>query len=243
MRGFLRSALQKVAPIAGNALIPGVGGLVAGALVSRALAGRNGGGGATPAQAAPSLAGWDARVGQIGAESDAARQQYLQQMQNFDPMAAATQASQAQWNLAMPQIQQQIADLRGAQASSGRLRTGFGNADQDQLLTRNFEHLNQSMAARSMEAAQMQQANSQNLGSFALGQQNMYLDATMGRYMTERDREAAEAASRRASKGAMIGAGISALGAWAGSGFSGADKVGRAATSVWNSARPGRRGS
>jgi hypothetical protein len=164
----------------------------------------------------PRMRAFDARVAQIGARGQQAEDQYFNRMQNFDPMAAATQASQAQWNLAMPQITKQIGDLRGMQAGQGRLRSGYGMVDQDELLTNNLNNLNQSMIQRAMEAAQMGMANNQAMGNYAMNSQNTFLDATMGRYATEEDRRAAEAASKRGMWGGLLGAGIGAFGNYAG---------------------------
>jgi hypothetical protein len=200
--------------------------------------------------------------------------EYLDRLRGFDPMAAATAANQAQFNMVMPQIQQAIADLRGSQAAQGRLRSGFGMLDQDNLMEKNLANLNQSMTARAMEAANMQAGVNRDLGGFASGvsgrgvdmyrsgldadragmdagrlgmdasrldldarsrgaqygldRDSLYLDAIYGRQATEEDRRAAEAASKRSAKGAIAGAGIGALGTWAGTGFKGAGGIGGA---------------
>jgi hypothetical protein len=180
-------------------------------LLQSALSGRKRRGGYDPRMAA-----FDERVARAGRVGQEQEDEYLRRLRSFDPMAAATAANQAQYASAMPQIRQAVADLRGSQAGS-RLNTGFGMGDQDELLERNLANLNQSMAARSMEAAQMQQGANRELGAYGMGQSNLFMDATMGRYMTEQDRKRAEQASRRGMWGNLLGAGIQAAGSFFGS--------------------------
>jgi hypothetical protein len=210
---WLRKIAGAAAPILGNAIVPGLGG-IAGGFLGSAI----GGGGRKKKQAAqnPGLAGFDARVARMGQRGEDVERQYLNRVQNFDPMAAATQAAQGQYNLMLPQITQGIADLRGMQAGQGRLRSGYGMHDQDEFLSRNYQHLNDSMVARAMEAARMGMDNTNALGSYATNSQNMYLDATMGRYMTEEQRRQAEEASKRGMWGNLLGAGIGAAGTYFG---------------------------
>jgi hypothetical protein len=194
-------------------ILPAIG---VGSAIYGAFKGR---GGPKQPKVDPRLRKFDEYAAGVGARGSQAENEFLAQARSFDPMAAATQASQAQYNLALPQIQRSVAALRGAQASSGRLRTGYGNQDQDQLLTDNFNNLNQSMIARAMEAAQMQMANTNMLGGYASDARNTYMDATLGRTMSDRDREAAERASKRGMWGSLGGAVLGGLGSWAGGGF------------------------
>lgn len=145
------------------------------------------------------------RMGQTGREVS---KEYLQRLQSFDPMEYATQASQAQYSLAMPEIQRQLANLRGSQVSAGRLRTGYGQDDQDRLLERNLANLNQSTVARAMQAAQMQQATNRELGAYGQDLRNMYIDATLGRERSRYEQNLANQASQRGMWGNLLSAGI-----------------------------------
>jgi hypothetical protein len=160
----------------------------------------------------PREAQLNARLQQMSATGQGLEGEYLQRLRSFDPMAAATQASQAQYSMAMPMIREQLDDLRGQQAGVGRLRSGYGMGDQDRLLTRNLEHLNQSTVARAMEAAQMQAANTGAMGNYAQGLNNQYFDAAYGMMASDQDRRAAEKASRRGMWGSLLGAGIQGAG-------------------------------
>lgn len=154
------------------------------------------------------MAPTDRYARRMGQQGQQVNDEYLQRIRSFDPMQAATQASQAQYALAMPQIKRQLADLRGSQVGQGRLRTGFGQGDQDQLLTTNLEHLNQSMIQRAMQAAQMQQATTSELGAYGQNNQNMYLDYATGRERTRYEQEQANRAGNRSMIGSLLGAGI-----------------------------------
>ena len=155
---------------------------------------------------------WDAAIQRAGTRGEEIGNEYLARLRGFDPMRYARQASEAQYNIAMPQIRRAVGELRGAQVGQGRLNTGFGMADQDRLLTENLSNLNQSLIARAMQAAEMQRATTSELGGYGQAQQNLFLEGALGRYMTEEDRRAAEAASRRGMWGGLLGAGIGAAG-------------------------------
>ena len=154
---------------------------------------------------------------QMGRQGRQVGQDALARMQGFDPMAAATQANEAQYSMAMPKIKQQLDDLRGGQAGQGRLRTGYGQGDQDQLLSTNLENLNQSMIARSMQAAQMQQSNTQQLAAYGQNQSNMYMDYATGMERSRYEQEMANSAGNRSMWGSLLGAGIQAAGSIFGS--------------------------
>lgn len=158
------------------------------------------------------MAGFDARVAGMGQTGQEAEAEYYKRIREFNPMQSATQAAQAQYQIAMPEILRAMANLRGAQAGT-RLNTGYGQLDQDYLLQQNLNNLNQSMIARSMEAAQMQANTNRELGAYGQGLTNTYLDATYGRYQTEEDRRAQEAADRRRMWGSFAGSAAGLAGA------------------------------
>jgi len=210
--GFWKSALGIAGKALGGAGPWGIAAGLAGGLIGSALGGKKKQAAPTPN---PTMAAWDQRIAQMGEQGSAVDAEYLQRLRGFNPMQAATQAAQAQYQIAMPQISKAIADLRGAQAGT-RLNTGYGQGDQDYLLQQNLNNLNQSMVARAMEAAQMEANTNRELGAYGQNATNMYLDATYGRYQTEEDRRKAEAASKRSMWGSIIGSGLNALGTYAG---------------------------
>ena len=83
------------------------------------------------------------------------------------------------------------------------VNTGYGMAGQDRLLSENLQHLNQSLIARAMQAAAMEQGNISELGQYSQAQQNLFLEAAIARQA----QQAQEAASRRGMWGSLIGAG------------------------------------
>lgn len=194
-----------------QAAVPVVGGLI-----SRAFSG----GGRRPRQANPEwLRGAENATRRLGARANAAEDTYWQRLSSFDPMAAATEASTAQLSLAMPRIMEAFGNMRGAQTATGRLNTGYGYADQDRFMADTAENLNAQMAARAMQAAQMRQAATSEMGRYATGARDTYMDAALGRYYSDADRRAADDASRRGMWGNIIGGAIpqvmSAVGNWA----------------------------
>lgn len=163
----------------------------------------------------PNMAQFDARVARAGQVGQETEDEYLRRLKGFNPMQAATQAATAQYNIAMPQIQRQVANLRGSQAGS-RLNTGYGMQDQDQLLTDNLNNLNQSIIARAMDAAQMERGVISEMGQYGQNNTNLWLDATYGRYQTEEDRRAQERQSRWGLAGGLFSAAAQGAGAYYG---------------------------
>jgi hypothetical protein len=154
------------------------------------------------------------QLSQIGAQGREASQEYLDRLRTFDPMAAATQAAEAQYQTALPLIQRQVNRLRGSQVGHGRLRTGYGMQDQDELLERNYANLNQSMIARAMQAAEMQAQANRELGAYGEGARNLYIDATLGRERSRYEQEMANQASQRGMYGNLLAAGIYGAANW-----------------------------
>jgi len=116
----------------------------------------------------------------------------------YDPTESVTRSVEGAYNYQMPK-------LRASQVGQGRLRTGFGFADQDEMM-RNI------IMSRAMEGEQLKMRNLENIGGFGERAAGRALDADFGRYSTERMAREQRAASKRGMWGNIIGQGLSAAG-------------------------------
>lgn len=150
--------------------------------------------GHTPGQKAP---GWaidtiknrytDA-MNRTGGNAERAEDDYFGKAESFDARDYAGQAAQGIFDQFMPKLQESIGDLRGQQVGMGRLNTGFATEDEDRLVRGGLEDLNHQIAGLSMDAARLDQQNTQDLGNMGLEYGNRYMDQISGQY----DRRVAE---------------------------------------------------
>jgi hypothetical protein len=135
---------------------------------------------------------------------------YLEQP-GFDAMNYVNTAAQGAFGQFLPQLREDIGELRGQQVGMGRLNTGFATEDEDRLVTRSLSDLgdhvaglsmqgaglqsghNQANADRRMRAGGLQLENDRGLGQFGMEYGNRYLDLIAGQY----DRKTAETNSKK----------------------------------------------
>jgi len=106
-----------------------------------------------------------------------------------------------------------LTKLKGSAVGAGRLDTGFYDEDQGQVVNRAMESLNADIAQQSVAATGLDLRNQEDLGSWAEGKRNTYLDLLSG----ATDRATADDNARRARRSGFWGAIGTAAGAAAGS--------------------------
>lgn len=147
--------------------------------------------------------------------AERARQRYEGQAA-FDPGAAFNTFATGAWSGAQAGFKENLRDLKGAAAGSGRLDTGFYDDDVGELARSTMDDFGRTIAGASLNVAGMQQNQNQFLGGQAMESENRYLDMLSG----ERDRqdaiEEAKANRKQQGKSALWGAVGGGLGSFLG---------------------------
>lgn len=117
----------------------------------------------------------------------------------YDPMESISQTVEGTAAIHMPR-------LRASQVGSGRLRTGFGYGDQDDMM-RNI------IMSNTMKGEAFKMRNMENIGGYGERARDRTMDADFGRYSTERMAMEQDKASKRQMWGQIIGGGLGAAGA------------------------------
>lgn len=149
------------------------------------------------------------RAGRIGQETE---DEFLRRARSFDPMQSLRDYSTGAFNSFRRDLGQDMSKLRGQQVGMGRLRTGFGQGDEDRLVTGSLDRLNDAILGQSMNATQMQQNNTNMLGQYGLDRSNTHLEATTGLAASKAAQDATNKASKRGMWGNIAGAGLMAAG-------------------------------
>jgi hypothetical protein len=132
-------------------------------------------------------------------------------VQGFDARSYVNDVAGSAFSSFRENLGREIANIRGSQVGAGRLRTGYGTEDENNLTDRHVENLNRQVAGASMQAASIDSnMRGAELGH-AEGQQNRYLELIHG----QRDYETAQRNTKNERRGnmasgigALLGAGI-----------------------------------
>jgi hypothetical protein len=166
-----------------------------------------GAGAAQGAEARLRTAGTQAR-----ASGAAAGGAYMDRAQNFDASSYAKTAAEGAWQGISADLKRNLGELRGDQAGMGRLNTGWGQGDEDQLYTGALDRLNGELARGSFQAAGLDQANTQNLGAYGLQQAGMANDLDVAAIDRQTAAANAKAQNRTSLFGSLAGAAGTVLG-------------------------------
>ncbi|MDZ7418780.1 MAG: hypothetical protein ONB52_21865 [candidate division KSB1 bacterium] len=139
--------------------------------------------------------------------------EYLEGLRSFDPSAALRQYAMGTYGEFSRQLGRALEQLRGQAVGAGRLDTGFYDADQGRLITDLASRYQDLLAARAMEAAEMDFRKRQLLGARAAEFANRYMDLLAGGL----DRETAARAARAQLWAGALGAGARVAGMGLGS--------------------------
>lgn len=119
------------------------------------------------------LAQGSERADTLEAESDAARS-------GFDATEYATDAARAQFDTFRDDLLKDVETLRGNQVGRGRLDTGYGMEDEDELVQGGIENLNRQLVSNAFEAARLNLSNIGGQTAAAEGARNRDLDLLTG---------------------------------------------------------------
>jgi hypothetical protein len=142
-----------------------------------------------------------AGVDTSGAAAATAGAGYMAGAQGFDAQSGANMAAMGQFQTFLPQLKRAIAEMRGEQVGMGRLKTGYGNEDEDYLVGQSLNNLNAQVAQRAMQAQGMNLQNIQGMGQYASEQQGQHFDLISGGL----DRAVAEENERRKRRAGLWG--------------------------------------
>jgi len=145
-----------------------------------------------------------------------AEDDYLARARGFDARKGASEAARGYFNQFGDKLNKMIRNLRGAQVGSGRLDTGFGNEDQDELIQGGIRDLNDTLATNALQAESLNLRNTEGLGGFGERTTGRYLDILGGNrdaaMMDEEARRAQEAKKKSGLFGLIGRVGGSLLG-------------------------------
>ncbi|MBA3645287.1 MAG: hypothetical protein H0W63_03845 [Gemmatimonadaceae bacterium] len=159
---------------------------------------------------------------QAGASGSQAESEYMSQAANFDPQAAINEYARGAWGESQAGMKDELSNLRGRAAGTGRLATGFYDEDAGQVVQNTMKNFGNSMAQTAVQGAQMRQNNTSRLAEYANNKQNMYMDALMSRRQElENNKREGDERKRRRRRGIAGALGTVAGGAlgFVGGGF------------------------
>ena len=149
--------------------------------------------------------------------ADTASDYFLKNAMSFDPTAALETYGKAAYGDFQSGLKKNLADLESSAVGAGRLDTGFYDEDQGQLIKDTTAQYQRDLAGQAMNAAALQQRNTEAVGSYGTGEQNTYLDMLSGAL----DRAQAAKNAKNQNLSNLLGAGIQALGTYAGAKWGG----------------------
>jgi hypothetical protein len=131
---------------------------------------------------------------------------YLNSAQNFDASQALNQYAQGAWGGVAAGLRRELADVRGRSVGAGRFDSGFLDEDQGEVIERTAQNFGNSIAMQSMNAAQLQQQNDAQLGSFGERARGRAMDTTAAFYEQDENDRREEEERKRARKRGIAGA-------------------------------------
>lgn len=120
--------------------------------------------------------------------------------ESFDPYASVETAATGAFDSFRDRLNRTLTDIRGQQVGMGRLNTGFATHDEDRLVERGVQDLNQELMRNSMNAASMDLQNRQFGAGLAHQRTGRFYDLLAG----QRDYETAERNARRERRGSLV---------------------------------------
>lgn len=130
-----------------------------------------------------------------------AEDEFIERSTTFDPYESAQTAARAQVAAVREQFGEDLDDLRDFNAGIGRLETGYGGMDEDELFEDVVDRTSRQIASNSLAATSLDLQNTQGIGAYGERTTNRYLDLLSGGL----DREQAERNARRAERASLWG--------------------------------------
>lgn len=141
---------------------------------------------------------------------------YLSGAESFDASKALNNYAQGAWGSISTALKKQLQDLSGSAVGAGRFDSGFYDEDQGVLVDNALSTFSNDLAQQSMNAASLQQRNTEGLGQFGQNQAGEARDLVASRYETDLNTERDEAERKRRKRSGVWGTIGGALGAGAG---------------------------
>lgn len=143
---------------------------------------------------------------------------YLNGLEGFDPESAFSAKTTADLDAYDDDFGRSYASKLGGMVGAGRSPSysGFGVRDAQQTIRQGQQDRARIRTQNSDALAGMQLSRLGQMGNYASGARNLYMDAISGRMNTLEGDQQADAASRRGLWGSLAGAGATAAGAYFG---------------------------
>jgi hypothetical protein len=157
----------------------------------------------------PALRGSFDRLGQQGEQATDA---YLDRALSYNPMEAIRNTATGLFAEFKRKFGKDMRALRGSQTARGRLNSGYGMQDEDELFTESTGRLGEQISQLSLQGQQMEDSNTARLGAFAQNAGQEYRGGIADLEATRRQQQLTDQASRRSMTGSLLGAGLGAAG-------------------------------
>lgn len=141
-------------------------------------------------------------------QADTAENYFLDKATSFDPTAALETYGQAAYGDFQKGLKRNLADLGSSAVGAGRFDTGFYDEDQGRLITDMTDQYQRDLASHAMEAAGLEERNTEAVGQFGQNTRNTYLDLLTG----ELDRQTAEQNAKKSMWGDILKGGLGVAG-------------------------------
>jgi hypothetical protein len=149
---------------------------------------------------------------QLGQQGQQASDAYLQQALSYNPMDSIRSTATGLFEEFKRKFGKDMRSLRGNQVARGRLDTGYGMQDEDELFTESSDRLNTQLLQTTMQGEQMRATNMGQLGAFGQNAGQEYRGGIADLEATQRAQALTNKASKRQMWGQLGGAALGAAG-------------------------------
>jgi hypothetical protein len=125
---------------------------------------------------------------QLGPQAGQQGQQYWSELSSFDPTESINTYARGAASEANKYLTETLGNLRGQAVGAGRLDTGFFDTDQGEVVRDVYRNLNERIAQQAVTGAGMNLSRLGQMGGWAQGTRQDYLDLLSG----ELDRRTSE---------------------------------------------------
>lgn len=146
----------------------------------------------------------DEQIARQSAYGERATQDYLGAAENFDASKALNKYATGAWGSISTALGNQLDDLSGQAVGAGRFDSGFFDQDKGVVVNRALSQFSNDIAGQSMNAAGLQQRNTESLGSFANDRTTMGNDLLTARSEQVQNDAREEAERKRRKKGGLL---------------------------------------
>lgn len=167
----------------------------------------------------------DASGAAAGARGEQAQNAYVNRAENFDASRSLNEWARGAYGNISTALTQRLRDLTGQAVGAGRLKTGYFDEDQGQVVRGAQQDFSNVLAGQSLNALQLQSSNDRELGAYGERQTEFATDVAQSRreeMLNAQREQAARARQRKRGIGQLIGGVLGAAGGFAVGGPGGA---------------------